>query len=103
MWAIEVNTKMNFRYFVEQDAIYEELNNIFSSNKNIKLIGKIEIKLNRTKTNVFINLSYKLINKTSFAYETKKLIFKIEHKVFSLINAKPNNINLIFQGYEDEK
>lgn len=71
MWAIEVNTKMNFRYFVEQDAIYEELNNIFSSNKNIKLIGKIEIKPNRTKTNVFINLSYKLINKTSFAYETK--------------------------------
>ena len=54
MWAIEVNTKMNFRYFVEQDAIYEELNNIFSSNKNIKLIGKIEIKPNRTKTNVFI-------------------------------------------------
>ncbi|RMA78632.1 hypothetical protein JN00_0274 [Metamycoplasma subdolum] len=102
MEYINVNTRMNMIFQVEKEAIYNSLKSIFDDIKNIKLVSEIEININSSKTNVTIKLSYRLSKTANFSFETKKLISLIEQKLFSLINTKPNNINLIYAGVYDE-
>lgn len=98
-----VNTKMNFNYKVELTAIEDSIMQIFNNEDGIELVDDLKIDLNNKNSNVNISLKYKLNSIKNFSFETKKLIFLIEQKVFSLINTKPNNINLIFEGTFNEK
>ncbi|WP_027122693.1 MMB_0454 family protein [Metamycoplasma spumans] len=98
-----VNTKMNFNYKVELCAIEDSIMQIFKNEEGIQLVDSLKIDLNNKNSNVDISLKYKLNSVKNFSFETKKLIFLIEQKVFSLINTKPNNINLIFEGTFNEK
>ncbi|WP_412031326.1 MMB_0454 family protein [Metamycoplasma buccale] len=99
---INVNTKMNFSFFVEEEVIKEAIQKIFKNNKKVILTSQIEVSIDNTKENVDIRLHYKVKKFEDFTFETKQLMFLIEQTIFSLINTKPKNINLIFEGSEDE-
>ncbi|TPR54094.1 MMB_0454 family protein [Metamycoplasma neophronis] len=103
MDSVIVNTKMNFTYRVELIAIKESIMQFFELNPGIRLVDDLIITTNNSKSNIDISMKYQVNNIKNFAFETKKLIFLIEQKVFSLINTKPNNINLVFEGTFNEK
>ncbi|GIZ05668.1 hypothetical protein MSATCC14277_2500 [Metamycoplasma salivarium] len=95
---IKVNTKQNLYYIVEQDVLETEIKNTLSKIKFLVLLKPIQIKINEAKSNlsIFINCKFSQESDWHFTHDTKMLIFEIEQKVFSLINTKPTNINLVF-------
>ncbi|AZZ65498.1 hypothetical protein DMC14_001700 [Metamycoplasma phocicerebrale] len=99
--SISVNTKMNFDFKVELDTIISTIKQVFETKKNIILTSEPKIVINAAKNNAEIFISYKLKKNTTLSFETKQLIFMIEQRVYSLINVKPININLIFEGIEN--
>ncbi|TPE57425.1 hypothetical protein FJO69_01585 [[Mycoplasma] falconis] len=103
MEPIFVNTNTETPYYVEIDAIKKSIQQIFEDSSDLVSTSEINIKPNKTKSNFRFSLSYKAKNSNSFLFETKKLIFLIEQKVYSLIDNKPININLIFEGFVNEK
>ncbi|AZG68808.1 MMB_0454 family protein [Mycoplasma struthionis] len=102
MEHVSVNTKMNFSFNVELKVIREAILSIQKKINTIKFDKNFLLLLNSPKTNVSISMNYKIKNIKDFAFETKRLIFLIEQKVFSLINTKPININLVFEGIINE-
>jgi len=78
---VTINTKMNLNYKVETTVIKNEINEV-----------------NNSHTNVEISFHYKINNFENFSFLIKKIIFLIEQKTLSLINTKPININLIYEG-----
>ena len=91
---IKVNTKQNLYYIV----LETEIKNTLSKIKFLVLLKPIQIKINEAKSNlsIFINCKFSQESDWHFTHDTKMLIFEIEQKVFSLINTKPTNINLVF-------
>ncbi|WP_330463607.1 MMB_0454 family protein [Metamycoplasma gateae] len=98
---ISVNTKMNFDFKVEESTIYEAINHFFKNQNNIVLISEPRIVINESKKNIDIFIKYKLKKNSILSFETKKMIFMLEERIYSLINVKPNNINVIFEGIEN--
>ena len=91
---VTINTKMNLNYKVETTVIKNEINEVFKEIKNdVEILKDIEVKLN-----VEISFHYKINNFENFSFLIKKIIFLIEQKTLSLINTKPININLIYEG-----
>ncbi|AWX42831.1 Uncharacterised protein [Metamycoplasma cloacale] len=99
---IKVNTKMNFCYYVEKEVILEAIKDVINTNENILLMKEPEIVVNKNLSNLTISIDLKIKKLMNFCLSTKELIFLIEQKVFSLINNKPTNINLVFHGLENE-
>ena len=96
---VTINTKMNLHYKVETTVIKNEINEVFKEIKNdVEILKNIEVKLNNSHTNVEISFHYKITNFENFSFLIKKIIFLIEQKTLSLINTKPININLIYEG-----
>ncbi|KDE42730.1 hypothetical protein NPL1_02645 [Metamycoplasma hyosynoviae] len=96
-----VPTKMNFSYKVSTSLIQEEILKICKQETKTQ-ITSIKILLDKLKHNININLEYKINDFKEFTFQTKKVIFVINQKVLSLINTKPNNINMIFKGCNEQ-
>lgn len=92
-----VNTKFNLDYKIELNVIKEEILKTLKEIEGIKIINEPKLWLNNLKSNISISISYNVNNFQNFPFLTKKIIFFIEQKIFSLINSKPLNINLIYE------
>lgn len=62
----------------------------------------IEIKINDKKNNIEIFINFKMRNFKDFSKLVKQIILAIEQKIIILTNSKPLNINLVFEGLENE-
>ncbi|ENY54162.1 MMB_0454 family protein [Metamycoplasma alkalescens] len=96
---ISVDTKMNFDFKVEIETIHQAIDDFFATQDAIILTIKPKIIIN--KNNLEISISYKLKKDAILSFETKKMIFMLEQRIYSLINTKPSNIKLIFEGIEN--
>ncbi|MBN4089508.1 hypothetical protein OF364_00880 [Mycoplasma enhydrae] len=99
--CILVNTKMNFDFKVEIKTIKKTIEQVFESRNNIILTSAPQIVVNASKNNVEIFINYKLKKDNVLSFQTKQLIFMIEQRIYSLINVKPTNINLVFEGVQN--
>ena len=95
---ININAKMNLVFKIEKNVIYNEINKIFASYSDIILTKDIEIKINDKKNNIEIFINFKMRNFKDFSKLVKQIILAIEQKT----NSKPLNINLVFEGLENE-
>ncbi|AWX69231.1 MMB_0454 family protein [[Mycoplasma] anseris] len=100
--TVKVNTRMNFSFLVEKEVIVDAVKLVFKNNENIHLTNEPNVIVNKNNSNVNIEIKCKIRKDRNFSFEMKQLIFTIEQKVFSLINTKPININLIYEGVFDE-
>ncbi|ENY68688.1 Hypothetical protein MAU_4840 [Metamycoplasma auris 15026] len=94
--SIIVNTKLNFDFKVDIDAIYQTVNDFFSKQNSIILVKKPELNINKNGLDLIINCT--LQENASLSFETNKMIFLLEQRIYSLINSKPNNIKIIFES-----
>ncbi|GAA8716497.1 hypothetical protein oki361_22950 [Helicobacter pylori] len=99
---ININAKMNLVFKIEKNVIYNEINKIFASYSDIILTKDIEIKINDKKNNIEIFINFKMKNFKDFSKLVKQIILAIEQKIIILTNSKPLNINLVFEGLENE-
>ena len=99
---ININAKMNLVFKIEKNVIYNEINKIFVSYNDIILTKDIEIKINDKKNNIEIFINFKMRNFKDFSKLVKQIILAIEQKIIILTNSKPLNINLVFEGLENE-
>ena len=99
---ININAKMNLVFKIEKNVIYNEINKIFASYSDIILTKDIEIKINDKKNNIEIFINFKMRNFKDFSKLVKQIILAIEQKIIILTNSKPLNINLVFEGLENE-
>lgn len=99
---ININAKMNLVFKIEKNVIYNEINKIFASYSDIILTNDIEIKINDKKNNIEIFINFKMKNFKDFSKLVKQIILAIEQKIIILTNSKPLNINLVFEGLENE-
>ncbi|AXE60744.1 hypothetical protein DA803_01420 [[Mycoplasma] phocae] len=100
---ISVNTKMNFAFKVEVAVIKDSIQSIFNNIEYPIRISDLEVVSNDKHSNVSISLKYKIGQFSIFSFQTKMIVFLIEQKIYSLINTKPININLVFEGVFNEK
>ncbi|MBN0970818.1 MMB_0454 family protein [Mycoplasma phocoeninasale] len=100
---ISVNTKMNFAFKVEVEVIKDSIQSIFNNTEYPIRISDLKVMSNIEHSNVSVNLNYKIGQFSNFSFQTKMIIFLIEQKIYSLINTKPININLVFEGVFNEK
>ncbi|BAP39576.1 MMB_0454 family protein [Metamycoplasma canadense] len=98
---ISVNTKINFDFKVEINAIYDAINSFFNNQEAIILSSEPIVVINDNKSNLDIFIKYKLKKDAILSFETKKMIFMLQQALQSLINVKPNNINMVFEGFYD--
>ncbi|MGX9340022.1 MULTISPECIES: MMB_0454 family protein [unclassified Mycoplasma] len=98
---ISVNTRMNFDFKVEEHVIYQAINQFFESQDSIILTKKPIINIKNSTNNIEIFISYKLKKEAILSFETKNAIFMLEQRIYSLINVRPNNINIVFEGIEN--
>ncbi|SFW05571.1 Uncharacterised protein [Chlamydia abortus] len=99
---ININAKMNLVFKIEKNVIYNEINKIFDNYSDIILTKDIEIKINDKKNNIEIFINFKMRNFKDFSKLVKQIILAIEQKIIILTNSKPLNINLVFEGLENE-
>lgn len=99
---ININAKMNLVFKIEKNVIYNEINKIFANCSEIILTKDIEIKINDKKNNIEIFINFKMRNFKDFSKLVKQIILAIEQKIIILTNSKPLNINLVFEGLENE-
>ncbi|ACF07177.1 hypothetical protein MARTH_orf278 [Metamycoplasma arthritidis 158L3-1] len=99
---VTVNAKMNFAFKVAKEAIVETIEKTFDELEGVVLAAPIELIINADRSNFDLNIKYKVNHLNNFVFETKKMIFLLEQKIFSLINKKPSNINLVFDGIINE-
>ncbi|QJR44125.1 MMB_0454 family protein [Mycoplasma miroungirhinis] len=95
---IKVNSKMNMSYYIHEQVLVETINKLFLFLENIKLVGSINLEIEKPKNNISYLIKYQIRKNSDFVFETKNLLFLIEQKIFSLINKKPTNITLKFCG-----
>lgn len=99
---ININAKMNLVFKIEKNVIYNEINKIFANYSDIILTKDIEIKINDKKNNIEIFINFKMRNFKDFSKLVKQIILAMEQKIIILTNSKPLNINLVFEGLENE-
>ncbi len=97
---VSVNTKMNFDFKVESETIYQAINHFFENQDEIILTKAPSINI-KDNNGIEIFISYKLKKGSILSFETKKMIFMLEQRIYSLLNVKPNNINVIFEGIKN--
>lgn len=99
---VTVNAKMNFAFKVAKEALVETIKKTFEELESVVLAAPVELVINVDCSNFDLNIKYKVNHLNNFVFETKKMIFLLEQKIFSLINKKPSNINLVFDGVINE-
>ncbi|WP_051449499.1 MMB_0454 family protein [Mycoplasmopsis cricetuli] len=96
MNSVIVSYKSNQKYIVQQKAIIESINNVFSEINHSKLIKtpKLIFLNNNTDIEICVDIKIKL-NKVSDIYEAiKKVATSIEEAIKTLIDKKPKNVQI---------
>ncbi|PZW01421.1 MMB_0454 family protein [Metamycoplasma auris] len=93
---ISVNTKLNFDFKVDVDTIKQTIDDFFSKQPSIILTKEPELIVNKGNLDLIIYCTLK--ENASISFETNKMIFLLEQRIYSLINTKPNNIKIIFES-----
>ncbi|WP_027121563.1 MMB_0454 family protein [Mycoplasma leonicaptivi] len=99
---INVPYHSNQVYVIQENVIEEVVLNSLKGIKKVKLINNVDININNNHTDLCLKLNIKIKNsdKNVDVYNTiKTLTNTVEENIKQLIDKKPKNIQIIWQGF----
>lgn len=98
MFYVVRNHSANQAYSVHLNTFHEKFEHLFNELPFINVTQNIQVKPTDNNSNVRIKIYFKLDNGFSYSDVVKKLNNEIEKISISLIDTKPSNIQLIYEG-----